>query len=38
MAIPMSFLYGIIFLGFVMNALAVVVDIYEEFADVKEDL
>jgi TRAP-type C4-dicarboxylate transport system permease small subunit len=38
MAIPMSFLYGIIFLGFVMNALAVAVDIYEEFADVKEDL
>ena len=38
MAYPMSFLYGIIFLGFVMNALAVAVDIYEEFADVKEDL
>ena len=38
MAIPMSFLYGIIFLGFVMNVLAVAVDIYEEFADVKEDL
>ncbi len=38
MGIPMSLLYGIIFLGFVMNALAIMVDIYEEFTNTKEDL
>lgn len=37
MGIPMSVLYGIIFLGFVMNALAIMVDIYESFTDGKEE-
>lgn len=31
MGIPMSILYGIIFVGFVMNFLALIVDIWEEF-------
>lgn len=37
MGIPMSFLYGIIFLGFIMNALAVIVDIYEACLNEKGD-
>ncbi len=31
MSIPMSLLYAIIFIGFVLNAIAIIVDIYEEF-------
>ena len=37
MGIPMSILYGIVFLGFVMNFLALVVDTWEEFGKVKEE-
>lgn len=36
MSIPMSVLYEIIFVGFIMNALAIMVDIYEAFSDTKE--
>lgn len=35
MGIPMSVLYGIIFVGFILNAVALVVDIWEQFS-VKE--
>lgn len=31
MGIPMSLLYAIIFIGFILNAIAIIVDIYEEF-------
>lgn len=36
MSIPMSILYGIIFLGFILNAFAIMVDIYEEFSGTEE--
>lgn len=32
MGIPMSILYGIIFAGFVLNAIALIVDTWEQFA------
>lgn len=32
MSIPMSVLYGIIFLGFLLNAVALVVDAWEQFS------
>ena len=35
MGIPMTILYGIIFVGFVLNAIALVVDTWEQFS-VKE--
>lgn len=38
MSIPMSFLYGIIFIGFIMNALAIMVDIYEAFSDAEKEV
>lgn len=38
MSIPMSLLYGIIFAGFIMNALAIMVDIYEQFSDTEEEV
>mgnify|MGYP004598551153 FL=1 len=37
MGIPMSILYGIVFVGFVMNFLALVVDTWEEFGKAKEE-
>lgn len=38
MGIPMSVLYGIIFLGFLLNAVALVVDAWEQFSgDVKKE-
>ena len=37
MGIPMSILYGIVFIGFVMNFLALVVDTWEEFGKAKEE-
>lgn len=38
MSIPMSVLYGIIFLGFILNAVALVVDSWEQFSgDTKEE-
>lgn len=33
----MSILYGIVFVGFVMNFLALVVDTWEEFGKAKEE-
>jgi TRAP-type C4-dicarboxylate transport system permease small subunit len=32
MSIPMSILYAIIFVGFVLNAIALVVDTWEQFS------
>lgn len=32
MGVPMSILYGIIFVGFVMNVIALIVDTWEQFA------
>ena len=37
MGIPMSILYGIVFVGFVMNFLALIVDTWEEFGKAKEE-
>lgn len=37
MSIPMSILYGIMFVGFVMNFLALIVDIWEEFGRTEEE-
>lgn len=38
MSIPMSILYGIIFLGFLLNAVALVVDTWEQFSgQIKEE-
>ena len=36
MGIPMSLLYGIMFIGFIMNFLALIVDTWEEFGKEKE--
>jgi len=37
MSIPMSILYGIIFLGFLLNAVALVVDSWEQFSGPKKE-
>lgn len=37
MGIPMSILYGIMFVGFVMNFLALIVDTWEEFGRTEEE-
>lgn len=37
MGIPMSVLYGIIFVGFILNAVALVVDTWEQFSVKKEE-
>ena len=36
MGIPMSLLYGIMFIGFIMNFLALIVDTWEDFGQEKE--
>ncbi len=37
MSVPMSILYGIIFLGFLLNAVALVVDSWEQFSAPKKE-
>lgn len=37
MGIPMSVLYGIIFVGFVLNAIALIVDTWEQFSEKREE-
>ena len=36
MGIPMSILYGIMFIGFILNCIALIVDTWEEFGKKKE--
>ena len=37
MGIPMSIIYGIIFVGFVLNFVSLIVDAWEEFGKVEEE-
>lgn len=37
MSIPMSILYAIIFIGFILNAIAIVIDTYEQFSKTEEE-
>lgn len=37
MSVPMSVLYGIIFLGFLLNAAALVVDVWEQYSGVRKE-
>lgn len=37
MSVPMSVLYGIIFLGFLLNAAALVVDVWEQYTGVRKE-